>query len=118
MTEELSDKEIAELEELKIEITTPVKDEEETADEAENSDETVAADASNEENGNGSNEIWKTFAIDPETGYAVDPNTGNYVDPDTGAVIGATFSDEEPAEDQTDNITEITYDENGVAVNQ
>lgn len=33
------------------------------------------------------NEIWKTFPIDPETGYAVDPENGNLVDPETGTVI-------------------------------
>ena len=122
MTEELSDKERAELEELKIEITTPVKTEEETATEEAAEGEGVSTEESNtgEEQPSGNNsEIWKTFAIDPETGYAVDPNTGAYIDPETGATIGGTFSDEEGVGDSgTDGITEITYDENGSPVTQ
>ena len=37
------------------------------------------------------NEVWKTFPIDPETGYAVDPDTGAFVDPVTGAVHGSSY---------------------------
>ncbi|MBR5361635.1 MAG: cell division protein FtsI, partial [Lachnospiraceae bacterium] len=121
MTEELSDKERAELEELKIEITTPVKSEEEIAAEEAAGEETAEGEEGNpaEEQPAGNSEIWKTFAIDPETGYAVDPNTGAYIDPETGATIGGTFSDEETGEGtDTDTITEITYDENGSPVTQ
>ncbi len=32
-------------------------------------------------------EAWRTFPIDPETGYAKDPETGNLVDPETGHVF-------------------------------
>ena len=32
-------------------------------------------------------EVWKSFPIDPATGYAVDPNTGDMVDPVTGAAV-------------------------------
>ncbi|MCM1134906.1 MAG: penicillin-binding transpeptidase domain-containing protein [Clostridium sp.] len=38
-------------------------------------------------------EVWKTFPIDPETGYAIDPETGAYVDPETGAVLGRSYED-------------------------
>lgn len=93
MTEELSDKEKKELEELHLEITTPVEPEAE-----ENTSEETAA----EENGNAESseepapvkeEIWKTFEIDKATGYAIDPNTGGYVDPVTGASIGYTMEE-------------------------
>lgn len=32
-------------------------------------------------------EVWKSFPIDPETGYAKDPETGALVDPETGHVV-------------------------------
>ena len=32
-------------------------------------------------------EAWKSFPIDPETGYAKDPETGKLVDPETGNVV-------------------------------
>lgn len=89
MTEELSDKERAELEELQIEITTPknVEEEENTGEEATGSEEENTEEVPKRE------EIWKTFPIDPATGYAVDPNTGEYVDPVTGSSIGYTMAE-------------------------
>ncbi|MCH5257350.1 MAG: cell division protein FtsI [Lachnospiraceae bacterium] len=105
MTEELSDKEREELEELQIAMRQPAVEEEtqtgedgegsetsESGTEGENSGEGTgqagegSGDADSQA-GNANNEIWKTFPIDPETGYAKDPNTGNLVDPNTGAVI-------------------------------
>ena len=104
MTEELSDKEIKELEELQLEITTPAVTEEETVE----GDETATGTEETEETDENvpkKDEIWKTFAIDPVTGYAVDPNTGGYVDPITGASIGYVMEEkvktEEPAEEGT-----------------
>ncbi len=109
MTEELSEKEIEELTLLELEITTP----KETAEDSTETEE--GAEEGNPEGGTGDGddttaegesteneyvEIWKTFEIDPETGYAIDPNTGAFVDPDTGATIGGSFS-------------EITYNEDG-----
>ena len=101
MTEELTAKEIAELDELHLEITTPealaqAAEEEESTEETE-----VLGDAPPE---NDRNEIWKTFKIDPETGYAIDPNTGGFVDPDTGASIGYTMEE---------NINDDNQDGNG-----
>lgn len=32
--------------------------------------------------------IWKSFEIDPETGYYIDPETGGLVDPEDGHLIG------------------------------
>lgn len=29
-------------------------------------------------------EIWKTFEMDPATGYYIDPNNGHFIDPETG----------------------------------
>lgn len=94
MTEELSEKEIEELEALQIEIMTPPVTEGEE-------DESDSPDGeSGEENPEGTGEgeeetpkeaIWKTFPIDPATGYAVDPNTGEYVDPETGHALGGSY---------------------------
>ncbi len=106
MTEELSDKERQELEELQIEITTPTQGQE--GDVQSEGSET----SSDENNPEPSpqpvrEEIWKTFEIDPATGYAVDPNTGAYVDPVTGASIGYTMAETaKPAEG--DGTTENT----------
>ena len=102
MTEELSEKEIAELEELQIEIMTPPEPEE-TADEEGsegNGQEGTGQDAEGAETQEGvseeKSEPWKDFPIDPATGYAVDPSTGDYVDPITGYVYGSSFDDGEP----------------------
>ena len=95
MTEELSEKEIQELEELKIEIMTPPAtegEEEGTHGEGEAPEGEGAQEPSQDgEEGAASREIWRDFPIDPETGYAIDPNTGAYVDPETGATLGGSF---------------------------
>ncbi len=106
MTEELSDKEREELEALQIEIMTPPEPQEpEEGAEGENPEGEGAEGGSGEgtpaetpdtgapEAGEETprNEIWKTFPIDPATGYAKDPNTGEYVDPETGHVLGGSY---------------------------
>lgn len=109
MTEELTEKEIEELNALQIEIMTPVAPEEgdttegEEGQEGENGEGGDSGEGSQGGEGQGENpegegggedthrEVWKDFPIDPATGYAVDPNTGNYVDPDTGAVLGGSY---------------------------
>ena len=106
MTEELSEKEIAELEELQIEIMTPPEPEETQEDaKEEGSVEGSGQEGTGEETeGAGTqegvpeekSEPWKDFPIDPATGYAVDPSTGDYVDPITGYVYGSSFDDGEP----------------------
>ena len=53
---------------------------------------TENGDGTSEGSGEGGEEdthsdVWKTFPIDPETGYAKDPETGKLVDPETGHVI-------------------------------
>lgn len=108
MTEELSEKEIQELEELQIEImTAPAPGDGEGS---EGTGEEGAEGAESGENGEGTaegtgegaapseepqhSEPWRDFPIDPETGYAVDPATGNFVDPETGYVLGLSFEGE------------------------
>ena len=108
MTEELSEKELEELEALQIELMTPpepVPGEEENPDEgtegegAEGGNEGEGSqDGAGEEEKPAREEPWKDFPIDPATGYAIDPATGNYVDPVTGAVLGASYEDESTAE--------------------
>lgn len=99
MTEELSEKEIAELEEKKLQDTIIMqqKAEEATgegASEVGEDGENGAEESVDGEDGEEQQEErlerqepWKDFPIDPETGYAVDPNNGYYVDPETGAVV-------------------------------
>lgn len=105
MTEELSEKEIAELEELQIEIMTPPEPEKTQEDaKEEGSVEGSGQEGTGEETeGAGTqegvpeekSEPWKEFPIDPATGYAVDPSTGDYVDPITGYVYGSSFEEGE-----------------------
>ncbi|MCM1253474.1 MAG: penicillin-binding transpeptidase domain-containing protein [Clostridium sp.] len=85
MTEELTEKEIEELEELQMQIYTPQEEEESTepeegaeGEETENGEETPKEDGS---------AIWKEFPLDAESGYLKDPATGYLVDPETGAVV-------------------------------
>ncbi|MCR5033152.1 MAG: cell division protein FtsI [Lachnospiraceae bacterium] len=106
MTEELSEAELAELEQLQIDIQESYtrKDDvsendpenaegegEQGSEGAEGTGESSESSPEGEGEGESSEPIWKTFEIDPETGYAVDPNTGDLVDPETGAVIGGSI---------------------------
>ena len=96
MTEELSEDEIKELEALQIEIRTPPVTEEPEGEDPEGESGEEGADGQEGDDGEGGEEVqaddtWKTFPLDPETGYLVDPNTGNYVDPETGAVYGFSY---------------------------
>lgn len=103
MTEELSDSEREELEALQIEIRTAPAAEEE-AEEGGGTTEEGTGEENGEDTGTEGEgetekeEVWKSFPIDPSTGYAVDPNTGDMVDPVTGAVIGGSYDEnaEEP----------------------
>lgn len=109
MTEELSETEEEELRALQIEIMTPVTTQEEENPDTEEGDEEGEGEGDGKEDGAEGdtqepyNEIWKTFPIDPETGYAVDPNTGDYVDPVTGAVIGVSYGDVLPGSTGNNN---------------
>lgn len=99
MTEELTDKEREELEELQIQIRTPEGaqegelDEEgnpinpeETEEGAQEGEETQEPEEEPEDTVD--REVWRDFPRDPATGYLVDPNTGYFLDPDIGTVIG------------------------------
>lgn len=98
MTEELTDKEIAELEEKDLMDTRAFNENMENVEEGSETDapeESEQSEQPEEASGEeGEEEIpeneepWKDFVIDLDTGYAVDPNTGAYVDPVTGATIG------------------------------
>ena len=102
MTEELSDKEIKELEEKQLEITrqysTPVDDSVSDDNDGDNDEGVQDGDsAQGGENGEDSenrkmNMPWKDYPIDPATGYAVNPDTGEKVDPDTGQPVGENFT--------------------------
>ncbi len=81
MTEELSDKEREELEELQMQITM----QQETEEEEEN--EETEGEGGEENPGEERVDVWKSFPLDTESGYLKDPATGNLVDPETGAVI-------------------------------
>lgn len=91
-TEELSEEEIAELEEKQLDFAVgstgesvsenevPPEIEESVEENSEEGTEEKAA----EEN---------PIQIDPETGYAIDPSSGILLDPDTGRPIDSTVSD-------------------------
>lgn len=81
MTEELSDKEMKELEEKKLEDTrkysTPVI-RESSDDPADYGD-------------MGTTPVWKNFAKDPDTGCYIDPETGELLDPEIGNPVGTNY---------------------------
>ena len=118
MTEELTDAEREELEALQIELKTPQQpDEEVQYDEEGNPVTSEGGEDGDEEDGAGdgapedeeenseddaAREIWKTYPLDPETGYLKDPATGYLYDPESGAqVYGESMlgGEEEPEED-------------------
>mgnify|MGYP002672143826 FL=1 len=121
MTEELSDEERAELEELQIQIRTPQTEEtEEEVDEEGNpienpdgedttEEEIDNPDEAGEEGTEANTEVWKSFPVDPETGYLVDPSTGDLIDPDMGTVIsGGSMMGEETTEDTSEDASTET----------
>ena len=105
MTEELSDTEWEELEALKIQIRTPQESEEQLTDEDGNPIDPNGEEGDGQqegENGQAGEEdtpeaqakrdVWKTFPVDPETGYLKDPSTGYLYDPESGSqVYGASM---------------------------
>lgn len=108
MTEELSDKEREELEELKIQIRMADGVTEEEPQTDENGNPIDAESPEGEEGAGGeetpeesqAREVWKDFPLDPESGYLKDPATGLLYDPDTGARIsgGSLLGEEEEAQ--------------------
>lgn len=80
MTEELSEKEKKELEQLQLENTLKYG-------KALEDPEDVAA---TEEGPQEKDPAWKSFPIDSQTGYRKDPNTGELLDPDTGDPVNGS----------------------------
>ncbi len=85
MTEELSEKEIQELEELQIKYLG--KQDELLEDEAAGE----LQDDSTGSGGENSEPEWMSYPKDPATGYLVDPVTGEYLDPATGDLIDSSI---------------------------
>lgn len=83
MTEELSEKEIAELEALKLENTYGKEEtlEKEAAERIEEEN------SSQEEETTNTAPEYKTYEVDIATGYLIDPVTGYLLDPDTGEPV-------------------------------
>ena len=112
MTEELTDREREELEELQIQLTMPAQDDAQQYDEdgnpidagdAEPGADGQDADGQDAAQDDGEqtdedqqpNDVWKTFPVDPETGYLKDPDTGYLYDPETGTqVYGGSLVDD------------------------
>lgn len=91
MTEELSEAERKELEELQIQITNQYT-------------QTPEGDALDNLEGGGENgdntapqQPWMNYPIDPESGYRVDPDTGKKYDPDTGVAVEGAESVPNPS---------------------
>lgn len=93
MTEELSEKEIEELEERGLYNAKLVQIEEEDPEEAEaKAQDSVGT------------EVPK-MKIDPSTGYGIDPETGEYLDPTTGYPINPNSSDIQAGSPSTEENT-------------
>ena len=86
MTEELSDKEIKELEERQLAITNQYGTPGTSNGELEQNNDADSGSSTDE----GSPE-WMSYPIDQKTGYRVDPVTGEYLDPDTGWPILSSY---------------------------
>ena len=111
-TEELSDKEREELEALDIQLRTPQEEpEEQLLDEdgnpiePEDGEDGGQSEQEDTPEAQANREVWKSFPVDPETGYLKDPNTGYLYDRETGAqVYGESMLGEEPdAEEESDS---------------
>ncbi len=113
MTEELSDKEREELEALQIQIrmADDAEDEPET-DEEGNPVDPANPEGSGGDGGEGTgedtpeeeqkvNDTWKSFPVDPESGYLKDPATGYLYDSETGTRVdgGRLLGGEEEQEE-------------------
>ena len=99
MTEEVTEKKQQELNEFreKYGITSaPPKVEENQEDEAAEGN---SSEEQKEETEEKKEPIWKSFDVDPETGYYINPNTGNLVDPDSGYELGSSAFEDESSDD-------------------
>ena len=96
MTEEISEKQQQELNEHREKFgITSAPPKVETEQEEGEAAEGASSEEKTEETEEKKEPIWKSFDVDPETGYYINPNTGNLIDPDTGYEMGASaFEDE------------------------
>ena len=90
MTEELSEKEIAELEERQLAITNQYGSPDGDEDESDEAGEGQEGDGTAQDP-NAGNPPWMSFPVDPATGHLVDPETGEHLDPETGWPIGTDY---------------------------
>ena len=108
MTEELSEKEQAELAELREQmVTTATAEGEETTEEVEG--EATEEKTQTEEETTASEEtgsIWESFDVDSTTGYYIDPNTGDLIDPESGHAFGGDDLPDFGAESIFEPVTE------------
>ncbi len=103
MTEPLSEKEEAELEELREKMITPAVAEvaidengeeiaegatEEGAEGAEAAEGQASAEGEEIQENSDNSTIWESFDVDEATGYYIDPNTGELIDPADGYTFG------------------------------
>ena len=91
MTEELSEKEIKELEEKQLQNTLMYssRDAEEGEEGTSESPESGEAGEGSEGETVNAEPIWKSYERDPATGYFVEPTTGELLDPETGAPVNS-----------------------------
>lgn len=93
MTEELSESEIKELEELQLAITNQYTQTPEDEDLNNMEGQEPEQDPENSPEPEGSSQpAWMSFPIDPATGHRVDPDTGEHYDPDTGDAISGSWN--------------------------
>ncbi len=92
MTEELTEEEVQELAERKLAITNmyAATPEAEDLEDTQKDGEQDAQDGGTDPD-QGQEPAWKSFPIDPVTGYRRDPSTGALVDPDTGDLVEEDF---------------------------
>lgn len=86
MTEDLSEKEIAELEERQLAITNQYG----SADVEEEIEDVQTGGADTEEP-NAGNPPWMSYEKDPATGYLIDPETKELLDPNTGWPVNTDY---------------------------
>ena len=106
MTEEISEKQQQELNEHREKFgITSAPPKVETEQEEGEAAEGASSEEKTEETEEKKEPIWKSFDVDPETGYYINPNTGNLIDPDSGYELGSTAFEDDQAEDAPDETT-------------
>ncbi len=90
MTEDLSEKELAELEQKKLEDTRRYTQTVSGGDGAQDGD--AQTDGGGQDDTTApTRPPWMDFERDPATGYLKDPETGQLIDPETGDAIGGNY---------------------------